>query len=383
MAKIMLSVGEASGDLHGASLAQALKAIAPEVHLLGMGGAGMRAAGVDIVYDIADLGVMGFVEVLYNLPKMFRLRDMLVAVMERERPAVLVVIDYPGFNMRLAAIAKKMGIPVVSYISPSVWAWGKGRAKQVAETVNQVAAIFPFEAEVYRQAGAKVTFVGHPLLDIVHPEWDRATAYRHFGADPARPVVLLLPGSRRLEIDRLLAPMLEAAVTISHTVPKCQFFLPVASTISREILQNILQRYPVTVQLTTGNTYDLMNIADLAIATSGTVTLEAALLNVPSVILYKTAFLTYAIGKVLVKIKDIGLPNIVAGRRILPELLQYEVNAENIARYALPLLIDPEVRQRVRAELTEVRQRLGEPGAAERVARLVLEIAAGKSGGPL
>jgi lipid-A-disaccharide synthase len=383
MAKIMLSVGEASGDLHGASLARALKTLAPEVELLGMGGSGMRDAGVDIVYDIADLGVMGLVEVLFNLRKMFRQRDMLVDVMERERPDVLVIIDYPGFNLKLAAKAKKLGIPVVSYISPSVWAWGRGRAKGVAETVNQIAAIFPFEAEIYRQAGAKVTFVGHPLLDIVRPEWPREEAYRHFNADPSRPVVLLLPGSRRQEIDRLLPPMLEAAVKLSQTVPGCQFFLPVASTISREILQNMLQRYAVNVQLTTGNTYDLMNISDLALATSGTVTLEAALLKVPSVIIYKTAFLTYVIGKQLVKIENIGLPNIVAGRRIVPELLQYQADAENIAAQALTLLTDPQVRARVMTDLEEVRQRLGESGAVERVARLVLETARENSGGTL
>jgi len=381
MTKIMLSVGEASGDLHGASLAKALKAIQPDISLFGMGGSGMRAAGVDIVYDIADLGVMGIVEVIRNLRKMFRLRDMLTEVMERERPDVLVVIDYPGFNMRLAAVAKRLGIPVVSYISPSVWAWGRGRAKGVAETVTKVAAIFSFEAEVYQQAGADVTFVGHPLLDIVKPQWSKEEAIRYFGVNPAYPVVLLLPGSRRHEIDRLLTPMLEAAVRISQEIPGCQFFLPVASTISREVIQNKLQSYPVNVQLTDGYTYDLMNIADLALATSGTVTLEAALLQVPSVVIYKTAFLTYLIGKALVRIDNISLPNIVAGRRILPEFLQSAVTADNLVAAALPMLQDPAVRAKNKADLAEVRCRLGEPGAVNRVARLVLDVAAQNRGG--
>ena len=381
MTKIMLSVGEASGDLHGASLAKALKALQPDISLLGMGGAGMRSAGVDIVYDIADLGVMGIVEVIRNLRKMFRLRDMLTEVMERERPDVLVVIDYPGFNMRLAAVAKRLRIPVVSYISPSVWAWGRGRAKSVAETVTKIAAIFSFEAEVYKQAGADVTFVGHPLLDIVKPHWGKEEATRYFGVNPEYPVVLLLPGSRRHEIDRLLPPMLETAVKISRSIPQCQFYLPVASTISREMIETRLQAYPVKVQLTDGYTYDLMSVADLALAASGTVTLEAALLQLPCVVMYKTAFLTYLIGKALVRIENISLPNIVAGRRILPEFLQTAVTAENLAAAALPMLLDEKVRQKNRADLAEVRSRLGEPGAVGRVAQLVLDVAAKSCGG--
>ena len=373
--KIMLSVGEASGDMHGARVAEALKLLRPDIELVGMGGQGMKDAGVDIIYDIADLGVIGIVEVIKNLRRLFRLRDFLADYMRENRPDVLVIIDYPGFNVRLAKIAKQLGIPVVSYISPSAWAWGKGRAKEVAGIVERLAAIFPFEADVYREAGANVTFVGHPLLDIVKPSMDREEAFRHFDASPAHPRVMLMPGSRQQEIMNLLPDMLAAAEIIVEQVPDCQFFLPVASTISREMLQTILDNYKVKVNLTNGNTYDLMNICDLAIAASGTATLETSLMKVPTVIIYKLASLTYFIGKFLVKIPDIGLPNIVVGRRIVPELLQDAATPAAIATESLRLLLNTAVRMQTLADLDEVREKLGQAGAVKRVAEVILEVA--------
>ena len=381
MSKIMISVGEASGDLHGASVAAALKSIQPDIKLFGMGGQAMRAAGVDVVYDIADLGVIGFVEVIKNLPKLFALRDTLGELMERERPDALVIIDYHGFNIRLAKVAKSKGIPVISYICPKVWAWGRGRAKDVAETVQKVAAIFPFEVDVYREAGADVTFVGHPLLDIVKTTMSKTEAYEFFSAHPKNPLVLLLPGSRQNEIVSLLPVMLEAAEKIAGKVPNCQFFLPIASTISREMLQNILNKYNVTVILTEKNTYDLMNIADLAIAASGTVTLETALLNLPTVVIYKVAAISYLIGKMVIKIPYISLPNIIAGRKIVPELVQYDVSADNITKEAVPILTEPSVRTAMLNDLAEIRQKLGSEGAVERVAREILAIAQTTVGG--
>ena len=381
MSKIMISVGEASGDLHGASVAAALKSIQPDIKLFGMGGQAMRAAGVDVVYDIADLGVIGFVEVIKNLPKLFALRDTLGELMERERPDALVIIDYHGFNIRLAKVAKSKGIPVISYICPKVWAWGRGRAKDVAETVQKVAAIFPFEVDVYREAGADVTFVGHPLLDIVKTTMSKVEAYEFFSAHPKNPLVLLLPGSRQNEIISLLPVMLEAAEKIADKVPNCQFFLPIASTISREMLQNILNKYNVTVILTEKNTYDLMNIADLAIAASGTVTLETALLNLPTVVIYKVAAISYLIGKMVIKIPYISLPNIIAGRKIVPELVQYDVSADNITKEAVPILTEPSVRTAMLNDLAEIRQKLGSEGAVERVAREILAIAQTTVGG--
>lgn len=381
MYKILISAGEASGDLNGASLAAALRDRRPDIKIFGMGGKMMRAAGVEIIYDIADLGVMGIVEIVKSLPKLFRLRDFLADWMARERPDVLVVIDYPGFNTRLAKVAKGLGIPVVSYISPSAWAWGRGRAKEVAATVTKVAAIFPFEADVYSQAGADVVFVGHPLLDIVKPALPVEEARRLFGAEAGRPVVLLMPGSRRQEIDRLMPAMLAAMEKVAADVPDCQFFLPVASTISREILQNMIRDYNIDIRLTADNTYDLMNIATVAVAASGTATLETAIMGLPTVIVYRMATLTYLLGRLLVKIPDIGLPNIVAGRRVVPELVQGQATAADIARETLIILTDPAARARIAADLAAVRLRLGESGAVGRVAEVILEVAADGRGG--
>ena len=377
MTKVMICAGEASGDLHGASVADDLKTLDPQIELLGMGGSHMRTAGVDIVYDIADIGVMGFVEILWNLPKFFRLRDYLSKVMDERRPDVVLLIDYGGFNMALASVAKKKSIPVVYYICPKAWVWGKWRAKAIAGWVEKVAAIFPFEAEIYREAGASVNFVGHPLLDIVHPTMDREAAYRYFGADPQRPLLLLLPGSRYQEVESLLELMLTSARKVQEQIPDCQFFLPVATTIPLERIESVVKASGVPVVFTRNSTYNLMQIADCAIAASGTVTLEAALMELPSVIVYRVKTATYWLIRLVANVSHVGLPNIVSGRRILPELIQDEATSANVSQAALRLLQDPAVRQQTRSDIKQVRINLGQPGAVLRVAKIVLDVAAG------
>jgi lipid-A-disaccharide synthase len=381
MMKVMISAGEASGDMQGANVARALIEAQPDIRIFGMGGECMRAAGVEIIYDIAELGVFGLVEVLQKLPKQLRLRRSLAGLMEQEQPDVLVVIDYGGFHIPLAKAAKAKGIPVVYYIPPKAWLYWRGRAKEVAGAVERVAAIFPFEADVYRQAGANVTYVGNPLIDIAKPSISKEEAYRHFGADSTKPVILLMPGSRNQEISSLLPIMLEAAEKIAEKVPDCQFFLPIASTISREVLQNSISGFHVQVKLTSDKVYDLMQIADAAIAASGTATLETSLLGVPTVIIYKINPVTYFFGKFLVKIPDIGLPNIVAGRRIVPELLQDAVTSDNIALEALAILTDDAVRGRILQDLDEMKRRLGEGGAVRKVSQMILEVARADCGG--
>lgn len=382
MKTIMISAGEASGDLHGASLTRAISEQAPGTRVIGMGGKAMQAAGVEIIQDIAEMGVVGLVEILKNLPRFFAIRDHIVAVMERERPDVLVVIDYPEFNMRLAKAAKRLGIPVVFFISPSAWAWRKGRAKDVAKVAAKVAAIFPFEADVYREAGANVEYVGHPLCDIVKASADEEALRARFAVKEQERVVLLLPGSRRQEIAKLLPIMTQAAGIIGQQVAKVRFFLPLASTISREMVEEGLRGSTVNIEVIDGQAYDLMAIGDAAMAASGTVTLEAALLGLPCVVMYRLNPLTYWIGKRLVTIPHFSLPNIVAGREIVPELLQDEVNPGRIAAAVTMMLTEQGTQERLQQELAAVKERLGGTGAVERTATLVLQVAAGTTAAP-
>lgn len=374
MAKILISAGEASGDIHAAAVTAALKKIDSAIEVFGMGGDALRAAGGEVLFDIKDHGVMGFVEVIKKLPDLFKLRSDFARVMDERKPDCLVVVDYPGFNMKLAKVGHDKGIPVVSYIAPSAWAWNKGRAKNVAKIVDKVACIFPFEYDVYEEAGAPVEFVGHPLLDIVHPTMERAEAEAWAGKEAGHPLVLLMPGSRLMEIEKMLPTLLEGAKLLKKQLPEVQFAMPRAGTIPLELLQSKIKASGLEIKITEGHNYDLFSVADLALATSGTVTLEAALCGLPSVIVYRTSALNAFIARRVINIPNIGLPNIVAGRQILPELLQEDFTPANVANTAVELLA-PERRPQLEANLAYMKARLGEPGAVNRVAQLILRIA--------
>ncbi len=375
--KVMFSAGEASGDMHAAAVAAELSRSFPHVEMLGMGGAGMARAGVRMIYDIKDLGIIGVVEVVKHLPLFFRLRDLLRETMEREKPDVLVCVDYPGFNMRIAHMAKEMGIPVVYYIAPTIWAWNKSRGKAIARDVAEVASIFPFEAEAYRKAGAKVTFVGHPLADVVKPSMTREEAMNFFGANPQKKRILIMPGSRKNEVAGLLPTMLSAAAKISESVD-AEYFLPRAETISEAFLAPYLaDAAGISVHVTEGNTYDLMAICDVCMASSGTATLETALMNLPTVLTYRLAPLTWFLAQRLVHVKYAGLPNLLLDREVTPELLQDAVTAEGIAGVLLPWLSDESAREKNIEELSAVRQALGDGGAVRRVAELIWKTGGG------
>ncbi len=373
--KIMLSAGEVSGDLHGARLAAALRAQAPEAELIGFGGEQMERAGVRLIQNFASYNIMGVWEVIRNLRRIFDLLDLLTECMEKERPQLLVLIDYPDFNWRLARRAKKLGIPVFSYIPPSAWAWRKGRAKECAAIADEFVSIFPFETKVYEEAGANISFVGNPLVDTVKPEIGEAEAREHFGLARDAHGVLLLPGSRRQEIRMLLSPMLDAAKLLLEEAPDTKFFLPVADGIDRDLLEAKIREAGVPVRLTGEYRYALMSIADAAMATSGTVVMEAALLGLPCVVLYRMAKLNYFIGKLLVDVKYFSLPNLLLGKGIQPELLQDEVESRRISEEIRKLYRGTPERETVTAGLRQASERLGPPGAAERIAEKILAAA--------
>ena len=374
MTKVLISAGEASGDLHAGAVTRAIKQLDPAAEIFGMGGDCLRDAGGQVLFDIKDHSVMGFVEVLKKLPDIWKLRSAFIELMEERKPDVLLTIDYPGFNMRLAKLAKARGIKVVSFIAPSAWAWRPSRAAGVVKAVDKIASIFPFEYDLYKSYGADIEFVGHPLVDTVKPSLPRSEAEELAGKGEGRPLILLLPGSRAMEIQRLLPDMLSAAKILQQKRPDLDFAMPRAVTIPREMLAGPIRQAGLNIKLTEGHNYDVMSVADFAIATSGTVTLEAALCGLGCEILYKASPVSFWIAKQVVEIPCIGLPNIVAGRLIEPELLQENCTPDKIAATALDLL-EPERFARLQRDLQEVKEKLGEPGAVKRVAELVLRMA--------
>ena len=374
MTKVLISAGEASGDLHAGAVTRAIKQLDPEAEVFGMGGDCLREAGGEVLFDIKDHSLMGFVEVLKKLPDVWKLRNAFIDLMEKRKPDVLLTIDYPGFNMRLAKLAKERGIKVVYFIAPQVWAWRPGRAAGVAKATDKIACIFPFEYDLYKSYGADIEFVGHPLVDTVKPSLSQKDAEKLAGKSSGHPLILLMPGSRAMEIQRLLPVMLDAAKILKQKRPELEFAMPRAATIPKEKLTAPIKAAGLDVTLTEGHNYDVMSVADLAIATSGTVTLEAALCGLGCQILYKSSPVSFWIAKRVVEIPHIGLPNIVAGRLIEPELLQDECKPEKIAATVLELL-EPEHHRQLQQDLLEVRKKLGKPGAVKRVAELVLRMA--------
>jgi lipid-A-disaccharide synthase len=369
---LLIVAGEASGDLHGGNLARALRAQQPALHLIGVGGRRMREAGVELLFDIRDLAVVGAVEALHSLRTLWRVYHTLLAAVERAPVEAVVLIDFPGFNLKLAKALAQRGIPVLYYIAPQVWAWHPGRLKQIRHWVRQLFVILPFEAALYHKGGVEAEFVGHPLLDLVPVSGDRADACIHCGLDPAAPVVGILPGSRRSELHYLLRPMLGAAAQIHAHAPPVQFILPLAETLQPADVQEALEAAPVPVRLVQRQTYEAMQAADVLLVASGTATLEAALIGTPMVIVYKAHLLTYLLARLVMRVSCIGLPNIIAGRAIVPEVWQYDVTAEHLAAQALALLTSPQRSTAMRMELAALRSRLGSAGVPERVARGIL-----------
>lgn len=371
---ILIVTGEASGDLHGAELARALWKHNRSLEILGMGGERMQKAGVKLIFDNRRLGVMGLVEVIRRFRVVAEAYRTICEQLNGGRIHLVILIDSPDFNLRVAAVAKQKGIPAVYYIGPKVWAWRAGRVKAMARLIHRILVIFPFEEDLYRQAGVACRFVGHPLLDEIPRDLDPMQLRQQYGVDPKGTVVALLPGSRPQEVRRLLPVMLSAAVEVAAQVPGVAFLLPVAPSIKQEVVAEEVGRWPLRVKLISGEAPGVLACSDAAIVASGTATLEAALVGTPMVIIYKMAYLTYLVARMLVKVRSVGLVNIVAGQRVVPELLQGAATAERITKELMPLLMDERMRQKTKQALSQVSRQLGPPGASMRAAEEILEI---------
>lgn len=371
---IMFSAGESSGDQHAANMFLELKKHQPDIKGFGMGGAKMALAGIDIRYDSGSIGVIGVVEVLKHYGEIRRALKLIQQLVSTERPDLLVCVDYKEFNLKLARFAKQCGVKVLFYVSPQVWAWRPGRVKTYGKAIDMMAVIFPFETTYYDAENVPVRYVGHPSVDKVHPQRSRLEDMAIFNLDEGNPVIGLLPGSRANEINRLLPIMLAAAEILQARIPGIQFMLPQADSISDELLESYMDRSPVKITVIKNQPYDVIQCCDVVMTTSGTATIEIALLNVPMVITYKLAALTYWLGRWLVNTPFIGLPNIILGKGFIKELIQHEATSENLAEEIERILTDKFYADQMRDNLNQVKQQLGQGGGSKNMAELALEI---------
>lgn len=371
--KILIIAGEASGDLHAAHLVKSLKSLDPHIEVFGAGGKQMEEAGVEIIYDIVELAVVGFIEVIKHFHTFKYVLEKLLILLETRKPDVVILVDYPGFNMRFAKYVKEKNIPIVYYISPQVWAWGQNRIAEIKKLVDKMIVIFGFEEGLYKQAGVKVSFIGHPFLDIVHSDWKKEETIKHLRLKHHSVKIALLPGSRQKEVERHLPEMLKACELIRAKLPEAEFILSRRKELGNSTYNKIISGSKIKPHSLENRPYEIMEISDLVIVSSGSATLETAIMEKPMVIIYKTSFLTWFLARNLIKIPDIGLVNIVAGKRIVPELIQFKATAKNIAAISLDILNNKEKRQDIKDGLRKLKGKLGEKGAASRAAHLIIQ----------
>ncbi|MBF0495843.1 MAG: lipid-A-disaccharide synthase [Deltaproteobacteria bacterium] len=380
MKRILIVAGEASGDLHGANLVKSIRTKCREdLSFEGIGGTQLASVGVRLVAQTHNLAVMGFQEIFPKAASLYKIFKRMIRRMDSTpRPDLLILIDFPDFNLALARAAKARGIKVFYYISPQVWAWRRGRVRTIARLVDHLAVILPFEPAFYSRAGVPATFVGHPLLDALGEPPEKSTVTTALGLDPSRPLVALLPGSRRGEVSLILPAMLEAAAIMAKRQPELQFVLPVAPTLNSQSIQDMVQKMPsVQMLVTTMQAFQVTAVSNVALVASGTATLETALAGCPLVVTYRVTKLNYLIGRSVIKVDFISLVNLVAGHKVVEELIQEQATPDRLAAEALSLLHDPVKRRRMLDGLAEVRAALGQSGASNRAADLVLSLLAG------
>jgi lipid-A-disaccharide synthase len=379
----MLSCGEPSGDLYAAALAREILAQHPSARISGFGGERLRAAGADLIGDFSGMSVTGLLEVARVLPRTYAIYRKLIGSARSERPDVFVAIDFPDFNFRLARALHRLQIPVVYYISPQLWAWRPGRMKTMREIADLVLVIFGFEERIYRDAGVPVQWVGHPLLDMMPPAQPKERLRRDLHMKAGVPVVALLPGSRRNEVNAILPGLVESAQLIRAALPAAQFVVARAPHVANELLEPLRSLRGNPALVVDGRTDDVLSVADVAIVASGTVTVQAALHECPMVVVYRLSAVTYRLGRPFVQVDTFAMANLVAGRKVVPELIQDDFVPERVAAEALKVLTDAETASRMRSELKEVRARLGQAGASRRAASAVLEVARNKRATPV
>ncbi len=377
MNRVLIVAGETSGDLHGATLMRAMKDASPDIEFAGIGGTRMEGEGLRPIRHVRDMNFMGFVEVIRHLPLIRRTFRMMEHLIDTWKPHLAILIDYPGFNLKLAASLKQRGVPVMYYISPQLWAWHRSRVHTVKKYVDRMVVLFDFERDFYRNYGVDAEFVGHPLVDSVRPAVDRGAFRKETGSEDV-PLIGLLPGSRAQEVRRILPAMVGAVPLISREYGPVKVALGCAPDLADELYRSIAGHSDIV--MLRGRTYDIMAHADALVVTSGTATLEAGISGTPMTIVYRTSPLTYAAGSMLVKVPDIGLINIVAGRRVVPELWQNDVTPERIAASTMRFLGDEGYRAETKRLLAEAVARLGNPGASVRAASVAIGMLGGIGG---
>jgi len=373
--KVMIVAGEASGDLHGALLVREMLSINPSLEFFGIGGNRMQETGVKLLAHAADIGVVGATEVLSKIGTFIGVIRKVSRSMDEFKPDLVILIDFADFNLNIVAkAARKRNIKVFYYISPKVWAWRKGRIRQIKRLVDKMAVIFPFEVDVYGRHGFTVDYVGHPLMDTVKSTMTKSEAGKAFGLEEHKTTIGLLPGSRESEISRLLPEMMRAAKLILQKKPDVQYILPLADTLTEERLRSIIDPFGIPVKIVSEQTYDVIGCCDVAIVASGTATLETGLLGVPMVIIYKLSLLSAIIGRLFIHVQHVGLVNIIAGKTVVPELLQFDASAAKISAETLSILQNETRKQEILAELAAIRSKLGTPGAAGRAAQMACDM---------
>jgi lipid-A-disaccharide synthase len=366
--RVLIVAGEASGDHYGGQLIREVTRIAPGVSFFGVGGASMREAGLRALSRSEDITVVGLFEVIRHLGVIRRALKSVTDSIKTERPDLVILIDFPDFNFRVARAARRSGVPVLYYISPQVWAWRRGRVKTLARLVDKMIVIFPFEVDIYRKAGVDVEFLGHPLVDVVRQSLKNPTVDRK-----GTPAIALLPGSRKGEIERHVPVMREAARIIKAAVPAATFTIPLAPTLTREDIERYLVNSPVPITVREGAFHEVVRSADVAVVSSGTATVETALLGTPMVVIYRLNPLTFFVARLLIRVPYIAMVNLISGSLVVPELIQDKASADRIAREVLKILNDDATRQRMKEALAEFGRIIGDPGASRRIARRVVE----------